>query len=71
MIQNLAFVLIGGGILALIGYGLYSFFDAADIHLGFKIAIAAIVVGTFILLAVAVWQRIKSSKDEDFKEVKY
>lgn len=69
--QNLAFVLIGGGILAAIGYFLYWFFDAADIPLGFKIASAAIIVGTFMLLTVAVWQRMKSSKDEDFKGVKY
>ena len=69
--EKVAFFLIGGGVGAAIGYFLYWFFGAADIPLGFRIAIAAVIVGVFILLCIVAWQRIKASKDEDYKEVKW
>jgi len=42
--QNVAFILIGLGILALIGWGVKGFFMASDIPLLIRIAVGAIAV---------------------------
>lgn len=69
MWQNIAFILIGLGILALIGYGVKGFFLAADIPLLIRIAVGAIGVGVLVLIGVAVKDRLVKAKTEDFKEV--
>lgn len=69
MWQNIAFILIGLGILALTGYGVKGFFLAADIPLLIRIAVGAIGVGILVLIGVAIKDRLKKAKTENFKEV--
>jgi len=69
MWQNIAFALIGLGILALIGWGAQGFFLSSEIPLLVRIAVGAVGAGILILLGVAVRDRIKKAKDEDFKGV--
>ncbi len=67
--QNLAFILIGIGILVLIGYGVKGFFMNAEIHLLIRIAVGAIGAGILVLIGVAIKDRITKAKTEKFKEV--
>ncbi len=69
MWQNVAFILIGIGILALIGWGVKGFFTATDIPLLIRIATGAISVGILVLLGVAIRDRITKAKKENFKGV--
>ena len=69
MWQNVAFILIGIGILALIGWGVKGFFTAADIPLLIRIATGAISAGILVLLGVAIRDRITKAKKENFKGV--
>ncbi len=69
MWQNIAFILIGLGILALIGWGVQDFFRASDIPLLIRIAVGAISVGVLVLIGIAIKDRLKKAKTEDFKEV--
>ena len=69
MWQNIAFILIGLGILALIGWGVKGFFMAADIPLLIRIAVGAISIGVLVLIGVAIKDRLAKAKTEDFKEV--
>ncbi len=68
--QNAAFILIGLGILALIGWSTEAFFMASDIPLIIRIATGAIGVGVLVLIGVAIKDRLAKAKTEDFKEVK-
>ncbi|MBA7566286.1 hypothetical protein ES708_07977 [subsurface metagenome] len=67
--QNAAFILIGLGVLALVGWGVQGFFMAGDIPLLAKIAVGAVGVGVLILIGVAIRDRLKKAKTEKFKEV--
>jgi len=69
MWQNVALVLIGLGVLALIGWWTQAFFTASDIPLIIRIAVGAIGVGVLILIGVVIKDRLKKKKGEDFKEV--
>ncbi len=69
MWQNIAFILIGLGILALIGWSVKAFFMDSDIPLFIRIAVGAIGAGVLVLIGVAVKDRLKKAKTEDFKEV--
>ncbi len=69
MWQNAAFVLIGLGILALIGWGVQGFFTASDIPLLIRVAVGAVAVGVLVLIGVAIRDRLVKAKTEDFKEV--
>ncbi len=69
--QKAAFILIGLGILALIGWGVQGFFMASDVPLLAKIAVGAVGVGVLVLIGVAIKDRRKKAKTEKFKEVKY
>ena len=69
MWQNVAFILIGIGILALIGWGVKGFFTATDIPLLIRIATGAISVGILVLLGVAIRDRLTKAKKENFKGV--
>jgi len=67
--QNVAFILIGLGILVLIGWGVQGFFMSSDIPLLIRIAVGAIGVGVLVLIGVAIKDRLKKAKTEDFKGV--
>ena len=69
MWQNVAFILIGIGILVLIGWAVQGFFTASDIPLLIRIAVGVIGVGVLVLIAVAIKDRLKKAKTEDFKGV--
>ena len=69
MWQNVGFILIGLGILALIGWWVQGFFTASDIPLLIRIAVGAIGVGVLVLIGVAVRDRLAKVKTDDFKEV--
>ena len=69
MWQNVAFILIGIGILALIGWGARNFFIASDIPLLIRIAAGAIGAGILVLIGVAIKERITGAKTEKFKGV--
>ena len=69
--QKIAFILIGLGVLALIGWGVQGFFMASDVPLLAKIAVGAVGVGVLILIGLAIKDRLKKAKTEKFKEVKY
>ena len=69
MWQNIAFALIGLGVLALIGWAVEGFFTASDIPLLIRIAVGAVGVGVLILIGIVIKDRITKAKDEDFKGV--
>jgi hypothetical protein len=69
--QKAAFILIGLGVLALIGWGVQGFFMAGDVPLLAKIAVGAVSVGVLILIGVVIKDRLKKAKTDEFKEVKY
>jgi hypothetical protein len=69
MLQNIAFTLIGLGVLALIGWMVKGFFTASDIPLLIRIAVGAIGAGGLLLIVIAIKDRLTKSEKEDFKEV--
>jgi hypothetical protein len=69
MWQNIAYILMGLGILALIGWGVQGFFLSDETPLLIKIAAGAIGLGVLILLGVVIRERLKKAKNEDFKGV--
>ena len=69
MWQNVAFILIGLGVLALIGWNAETFFTASGIPLFLRIAVGFAGVGVLILIGVAVRDRFRNSRAEKFKEV--
>ena len=71
MIQKLAFLLIGGGVLVALGFFLKWFFATSVIALGFRIAIAIVIVGILLLLASVGWERYRAAKKEEFGEVEH
>jgi len=69
MWQNVAFILIGLGVLVLIGWSVQVFFMESEIPLLIRIAVGVIGVGVLVLIGVAIKDRLKKAKTEDFKEV--
>ncbi len=69
MWQNVAFILIGLGVLVLIGWSVQVFFMDSEIPLLIRIAVGVIGVGVLVLIGVAIKDRLKKAKTEDFKEV--
>ncbi len=69
MWQNISFILIGLGILTLIGWTVQGFFTAGEIPLLIRIAVGIIGIGVLVLIVVAIRDRLKKAKKEDFKEV--
>ena len=69
MWQNIAFVLIGVGILVLIGWAVKGFFMASEVPLLIRIATGAIGAGVLVLIGVAVKDRLAKAKTENFKGV--
>ena len=69
MWQNIAFILIGIGILVLIGWAVKGFFMSAEIPLLVRIAVGIIGAGVLLLIGIVIKDRIKKGKSDDFKEV--
>ena len=69
MWQNIAYILIGIGFLALIGWAVKGFFMESDIPLLIRVAVGIMGAGVIILLIVAIRDRLKKAKTEDFKGV--
>jgi len=67
--QNIAFILIGLGVLVLIGWSVQVFFMDSEIPLLVRVAVGVIGVGILVLIGVAIKDRLKKAKTEDFKEV--
>lgn len=69
MWQNTAFILIGIGTLVLIGWSVQGFFTASEIPLLLRVAVGIIGAGGLLLIGIAIRDRLKKSKTENFKEV--
>lgn len=69
MWQNIAFILIGLGVLVLIGWSVQVFFMDSEIPLLIRIAAGVIGVGVLVLIGIAIKDRLAKAKTEDFKEV--
>ena len=69
MWQNIAYILIGLGFLTLIGWAVKGFFLEDTIPIAIRVAVGIIGAGVIILIAVAIRDRIKKAKTEDFKGV--
>ena len=69
MWQNVAFILIGIGILVLIGWSVEGFFTSSDIPILIRIAVGIIGVGVLVLIGLAIKDRIRKTKNDDYKEV--
>lgn len=67
--QNLAFILIGLGTLALIGWLARGFFAADEISLFIRIVVGIIAVAVVMLFGIVIRDRIAQAKKDDFKEV--
>ncbi len=67
--QKVAFILIGLGILALIGWAVQSFFTDSEIPPLIRIAVGAVGVGVVVLLGVAIKDRRAKAKTDKFEEV--
>ncbi|MCJ7763866.1 MAG: hypothetical protein MUO90_01740 [Dehalococcoidales bacterium] len=69
MWQNIAFTLIGLGILVLFGWAVKGFFMANEIPVLIRISVGAIGAGGLVLIGIAIKDRLKKSEKDDFKEV--
>jgi hypothetical protein len=69
MWQNVAFILIGAGILVLIGWAVKGFFMDADIPVLIRIAVGIIAAGVLLLIGIVIKDRVKKGKTDKFKEV--
>jgi hypothetical protein len=73
MLEYVALVLIGAGILGLIGWGAGAFFADPAIHLGLRVLAGIAAVGFVLLLGYVGWDRIQKARREpkEIKEVKH
>ena len=69
MWQNLAYILIGLGFLTLIGWAVKGFFMEDTIPVAIRVAVGIMGIGVVILIIVAIRDRIKKARTEDFKGV--
>ncbi|MFC1908586.1 hypothetical protein ACFLXD_01760 [Chloroflexota bacterium] len=69
MLQKIALILVGIGVLILIGWSVNAFFMSAEIPLLIRISSGAIGVGILILIGIVIKDRMSRAKTEDFKEV--
>jgi hypothetical protein len=69
MWQNIAYILIVLGFLTLIGWAVKGFFLEDTIPMAIRVAVGIIGVGVIILLIVAIRDRMKKAKTDDFKGV--
>ena len=69
IMQNVAFVLMGIGALALVGWALQVFFTSSQIPILIRIAVGAVGIGVLVLIGIALKDRLTKDKKDDFKEV--
>ena len=73
LVQRAAAALIIGGLLVIVGYGLYYMLDGlySDINapLAIKVAVTALLAGIALLLLYVAVDRIRTSRGESFEEV--
>jgi uncharacterized membrane-anchored protein len=71
VIQRIASVLIGGVALTTLGFLMWWFIAAPDIHLFWKIIMVIVILGIFILLVLEGWERYRAykGKEKEFREV--
>lgn len=67
--RNSSLVLIIGGYVGLIGYGLFEVFTSGTKELPAKLGLAAIVLGFLILLVQLIRERIRTYKTDPYKEI--
>lgn len=67
--RNASLLLIIGGYVTLIGYGLFAFLTSGTEELPAKTAVAAIVLGFLILLVQLIRERIRTYKSDPYKEI--
>ncbi|MAH38965.1 MAG: hypothetical protein CL873_00285 [Dehalococcoidales bacterium] len=67
--QNLAFILIGLGLLVLIGWLAKDFFMADEISVFIRIVVGIIAAAVLMLFGIAIKDRIAQSKKDDFTGV--
>ena len=67
--QVVAFSLIFIGVIALVGWASAQFFTSPEVALWLRIVVGCIGLGFFILLAKVILDRLRQSRDEDFKGV--
>ena len=67
--QNMAFILIGLGILVLIGWLARGFFMAAEISLFVRVVVGIVAAAVVMLFGIVIRDRIAQAKKDDFKEV--
>ncbi len=67
--QNVAFILIGLGILVLIGWLARGFFMAAEISLFVRVVVGIVAAAVVMLFGIVIRDRIAQAKKDDFKEV--
>ena len=73
ILEYIALVLIGIGILGIIGWAAGAFFTDADIHLGFRVIAGIAAVGFVLLLGYVSIDRIQKARKEprEIKEVEH
>lgn len=69
MWQNIAFIMIGLGVMVLIGWTVKGFFTASEIPLLIRMAAGAIGAGVLVLIGIAIKDRITKVKTDKFKGV--
>jgi len=69
MWQKVAFILIGIGAVVIIYYGVKGFFLNVGVPIAIRISIGIIGLGILVLLGIAIKDRRKKAKTEDFKEI--
>ncbi len=67
--QNLLFIIIGLGVLALTGWLARGFFTSEEISLWIRVVVGVVAVAGVGLLAMVIRDRIRQAKSEDFKGV--
>ncbi|MFC1846921.1 hypothetical protein ACFLYS_02540 [Chloroflexota bacterium] len=66
---NAIFVIIGLALLTLIGWAAKDFFIATEVSIFIRILVGIIIVGGVALLGIAIRDRMKQDKEENFKGV--
>jgi len=68
--RGLGWVLFVVGAVAVIGFGIYEFATDPAVEALQKLIVFAVFVGLGLLLISVIWERIKASKTDKYKEIK-